>query len=55
MLNLKFPVIMARREHLKIVKDHYFALIFSITIDFKVLQPYVQTHEAILFRFMGAG
>jgi hypothetical protein len=35
---LKFPVTMATRGHLKIAKNHYFALIFSIKIDFKVLQ-----------------
>jgi hypothetical protein len=29
---------MATRGHLKIAKNHYFALIFSIKIDFKVLQ-----------------
>jgi hypothetical protein len=38
MLRLKFPVTMATGGHLKIVKNHYFALIFSIKIDFKVLQ-----------------
>jgi hypothetical protein len=38
MLRLKFSVTMATRGHLKIVKNHYFALIFSIKIDFKVLQ-----------------
>jgi hypothetical protein len=27
---LKFPVTMATRGHLKISKNHYFALIFSI-------------------------
>jgi hypothetical protein len=38
MLSLKLPVTMARRGHLKIAKNHYFALIFSIKIDIKVLQ-----------------
>jgi hypothetical protein len=38
MLSLKFPVTLAMRGHLKIAKNHYFALIFSIKIDFKVLQ-----------------
>jgi hypothetical protein len=38
MLSLKFPVTMATRGHLKIAKNHYLALIFSIKIDFKVLQ-----------------
>jgi hypothetical protein len=38
MLNLKLPVTMATRGHLKIAKYHYFALIFSIKTDFKVLQ-----------------
>jgi hypothetical protein len=37
---LKFPVNMATRGHLKIAKNHYFALILSIKIDFKVLQLY---------------
>jgi hypothetical protein len=37
MLSLKFPVTMVTRGHLKIAKKHYFALIFSIKIDFKVL------------------
>jgi hypothetical protein len=37
-VRLKFPVTMATRGHLKIAKNHYFALIFSIKIDFKVLQ-----------------
>jgi hypothetical protein len=35
---LKFPVTMATKGHLKIAKNQYFALIFSIKIDFKVLQ-----------------
>jgi hypothetical protein len=35
MLRLKFSVAMATRGHLK---NHFFALIFSIKIDFKVLQ-----------------
>jgi hypothetical protein len=38
MLSLKFLVTMATRGNLKIAKNHYFALIFSIKIDFKVLQ-----------------
>jgi hypothetical protein len=38
MLRLKFSVTMATRGHLKIAKNHYFALIVSIKIDFKVLQ-----------------
>jgi hypothetical protein len=38
MLNLKFPVTMATGGRLKNVKNHYFALLFSIKIDFKVLQ-----------------
>jgi hypothetical protein len=38
MLRLKFSVTMATRGHLKIAKNYYFALIFSIKIDFKVLQ-----------------
>jgi hypothetical protein len=38
MLRLKFPVTMATRGYLKIAKNHYFALIFSIKIDFTVLQ-----------------
>jgi hypothetical protein len=38
MLNLKFPVTMATGGHLKIAKNHYFALFFSINTDFKVLQ-----------------
>jgi hypothetical protein len=38
MLNLKFPFTMAMRGHLKIAKNHYFMLIFSIQTDFKVLQ-----------------
>jgi hypothetical protein len=37
-LRLKFPVTMATRGHLKIAKNHNFPLIFSIKIDFKVLQ-----------------
>jgi hypothetical protein len=37
MLNLKFPVTMATGGCLKIAK-HHFALFFSITTDFKVLQ-----------------
>jgi hypothetical protein len=37
MLSLKFPVTMATRGHLKIAKNHYFAVVFSIKIDFKVL------------------
>jgi hypothetical protein len=37
MLSPKFPVTMATRGHLKIAKNHYFALIFSIKIDFKAL------------------
>jgi hypothetical protein len=36
-LNFLLPV-MAMRGHLKIAKNHYFALIFSIKIYFKVLQ-----------------
>jgi hypothetical protein len=35
---LKFPVTMATRGHLKIAKNHYFALMFSIKIYFRVLQ-----------------
>jgi hypothetical protein len=35
MLRLIFPVTMATRGHLKIAKNHYFALIFSITIVFQ--------------------
>jgi hypothetical protein len=38
MLRLKLPVTLATRGHLKIAKNHYFAMIFSIKIDFKVLQ-----------------
>jgi hypothetical protein len=38
MLRLKFSVTMATRGHLKIAKNHNFAMIFSIKIDFKVLQ-----------------
>jgi hypothetical protein len=38
MLRLKVSVTMATREHLKIAKKHYFALTFTIKIDFKVLQ-----------------
>jgi hypothetical protein len=39
MLNLKFPVTMAMGGgRLKIAKNHYFALFFSIKTDFKVLQ-----------------
>jgi hypothetical protein len=38
MLNGKFPVTMAMGGHLKIAKNHYFALFFSIKTDFKVLQ-----------------
>jgi hypothetical protein len=38
MLMLKFPVTMATRGHLKIAKNHYFALISTIKIDFKVMQ-----------------
>jgi hypothetical protein len=38
MPSLKFPVTMATRGHLKIAKNHYFALIFSIKIVFKGLQ-----------------
>jgi hypothetical protein len=34
----KFSVTMATKGHLKIAKNHYFALIFSIKIDFKLLQ-----------------
>jgi hypothetical protein len=34
----KFHVSIATRGHLKIAENHYFALIFSIKIDFKVLQ-----------------
>jgi hypothetical protein len=30
MLRLKFPVTMATRGHLKIAKNHYFTVIFSI-------------------------
>jgi hypothetical protein len=38
MLRLKFSVTMATTGHLKNGKNHYFALIFSIKIDVKVLQ-----------------
>jgi hypothetical protein len=38
MLRFKSPVTMATRGHLKIAKNYYFALIFSIKIDFKVQQ-----------------
>jgi hypothetical protein len=38
MLSFEFPVTMATRGHLKIAKNHYITLIFSIKIDFKVLQ-----------------
>jgi hypothetical protein len=34
---IDFPVTIAMRGHLKIAKNHYFALIFSIKIDFKML------------------
>jgi hypothetical protein len=38
MLRLIFPVTMATKGRFKIAKNHYFALIVSIKIDFKVLQ-----------------
>jgi hypothetical protein len=38
MLNRKFPVTMAMGGRLKIAKNHYFALFFTIKTDFKVLQ-----------------
>jgi hypothetical protein len=38
MLNGKFPVTMPMGGRLKIAKNHYFALFFSIKTDFKVLQ-----------------
>jgi hypothetical protein len=38
MLNLIFPVTVATGGHLKIAKNHYVALFFSIKTDFKVLQ-----------------
>jgi hypothetical protein len=38
MLNRKFPVTMAMGGRLKIAKNNSFALFFSITPDFKVLQ-----------------
>jgi hypothetical protein len=38
MHNLKFPTTMATGGRLKIAKNHYFALLFSIKIDLKVLQ-----------------
>jgi hypothetical protein len=36
MPRLKFPVTIGTRGHLKIAKNHYFALIFSIKIEFKM-------------------
>jgi hypothetical protein len=38
MLNPKFSVTMATGGHLKIAKNHYFALFFFHQNDFKVLQ-----------------
>jgi hypothetical protein len=37
-LNLKFPVSLATRGHIKNAINHYLALIFSIKTDFNVLQ-----------------
>jgi hypothetical protein len=37
MRSLKFTVTMAMRGQFKFAENHYFALIFSIQIDFKVL------------------
>jgi hypothetical protein len=38
MLNRKFSVTMATWGRLKLAKNHYFALVFSIKTDIKVLQ-----------------
>jgi hypothetical protein len=42
MLKRKFPVTMATGGRLKIAKNHYFALFFSIKTDFKVLQLLIE-------------
>jgi hypothetical protein len=55
MLSLEFSITMAMRGHLKIAKNHYFALIFSIKtyfqsaatsqrieIESKAFQPWLQ-------------
>jgi hypothetical protein len=44
MLRLKFPVTMTTRGHIKIAKNHYFALIFSIKIDFS---PFETTKRGV--------
>jgi hypothetical protein len=57
MLSLKFPVTMATRGHLKIAKNHYFALIFSSKLiskccHFSLHRDRVKGFSALVTRYL---
>jgi hypothetical protein len=54
MLNLKFPVKLAKGERLKIAKNHYFALVFSSSklISSAVTSKWIEIEQKAFQRWL---